>query len=299
MATHDYVIDDQTTPQFRSDLNNALSAIVSNNNSATEPADTFANMWWVDTANNYLKIRDENDAAWIIVAEMDVTNSRIKHITNSITAATAAGIDIFNSSGTKIIDLQVASQATAEAGTNNTELMTPLRTKQAIATNPSYPSDIIRLDPADTSYTLPAGTSAILIKASGGGGGGARRVYSGNAAYTGSDGVDTTVTCTALSIAITAKHGRRGINSGNGLQPINTTDVGGDFVHRGGGAIGGFSDNDNWDVAAFDGKPANLVVKYVTGDLGGEVLTLSIGAGGAGGSSAEDGQDGYVELWMW
>jgi hypothetical protein len=132
MATHDYVIDDQTTPQFRSDLNNALSAIVSNNSSATEPADTFANMWWVDTANNYLKIRDENDAAWIIVAEMDVTNSRIKHITNSITAATAAGIDIFNSSGTKIIDLQVASQATAEAGTNNTELMTPLRSKQLV-----------------------------------------------------------------------------------------------------------------------------------------------------------------------
>jgi len=132
MATHDYVIDDQTTPQFRSDLNNALSAIVSNNSSATEPADTFANMWWVDTANNYLKIRDENDAAWIIVAEMDVTNSRIKHITNSITAATAAGIDIFNSSGTKIIDLQVASRATAEAGTNNTELMSPLRSKQLI-----------------------------------------------------------------------------------------------------------------------------------------------------------------------
>ena len=132
MSTHDYVIDDQTTPQFRSDLNNALSAIVSNNSSATAPADTFANMWWVDTANNYLKIRDENDAAWIIVAEMDVTNSRIKHITNSITAATAAGIDIFNSSGTKIIDLQVASQATAEAGTNNTELMTPLRSKQLV-----------------------------------------------------------------------------------------------------------------------------------------------------------------------
>ncbi len=132
MPTHDYIIDDQTTPQFRSDLNNALSAIVSNNSSATEPADTFANMWWVDTANNYLKIRDENDAAWIIVAEMDVTNSRIKHITNSITAATTAGIDIFNSSGTKIIDLQVASQATAEAGTNNTELMTPLRSKQLV-----------------------------------------------------------------------------------------------------------------------------------------------------------------------
>ena len=30
MATHDYVINDQTTPAFRSDLNSVLSAIVSN-----------------------------------------------------------------------------------------------------------------------------------------------------------------------------------------------------------------------------------------------------------------------------
>lgn len=135
MATHDYVINDQTTPAFRSDLNNALSAIVSNNSSASEPSSTYANMWWMDTTNNYLKIRDKNDANWIIVGEMDVTNSRMKLISDSLQAASAGGIDILNSSGTKIIDLQVASQATAEAGTNNTELMTPLRVKQSIDEN--------------------------------------------------------------------------------------------------------------------------------------------------------------------
>lgn len=299
MPTHDYVINDQTTPQFRSDLNNALAAIVSQNSSATAPTNTFANMLWVDTANNYLKIRDENDANWIILAEMDVTNSLIKIITNSITAATAAGIDINNSSGTKILDLQVASQSTAEAGTNNTEIMTPLRVKQALAQNPSYPSQIIKLTTTDTSFTLPAGTAALYIRASGGGGGGARRVFSGNAAYNGSDGNDTTVTCSNLSIAITAKAGRGGIVSGSSIRTIFTTDAGGDFVHRGGGAIGGFADQDNWDVAAFDGKPGNLVSKYVKGSLGGEVLTLSIGAGGAGGSSAADGENGYVELTIW
>ena len=134
MATHDYDIANQSAPAFRTDLNNVLDAIVSNNSSATAPSTTFANMWWVDTANNYLKIRDKNDSNWIIVAEMDVTNSRIKLISDSFQAASAGGIDIKNSSGTKIIDLSVASEATAKAGTNNTELMTPLRVKQAAAT---------------------------------------------------------------------------------------------------------------------------------------------------------------------
>ena len=131
MATHDYVIDNQTTPAFRSDLNNALSAIATNNSSATAPTTTYAGMWWLDTTNSYLKMRDQNDANWIIVGEFDVANSRFELISNSLTAASAAGIDVYNSSGTKIIDLQVASEATAKDGTNNTELMTPLRVRQA------------------------------------------------------------------------------------------------------------------------------------------------------------------------
>ena len=134
MATHDYDIANQTAPAFRTDLNNVLAAIVTNNSSATAPSPTFANMWWMDTANNYLRIRDKNNANWIIVAEMDVSNSRVKLISDSLQAASAGGIDIKNSSGTTIIDLNVASEATAKAGTNNTELMTPLRVKQAAAT---------------------------------------------------------------------------------------------------------------------------------------------------------------------
>lgn len=134
MATHDYVIDNQTAPALRADLNLALQAIASNNSSATAPSTTYANLWWMDTANNYLKIRDKNDANWIIVAELDVTNSRVKLVSDSLQAASAGGIDIKNNTGTKIIDLAVASEATAKAGTNNTEIMTPLRVKQAAAT---------------------------------------------------------------------------------------------------------------------------------------------------------------------
>jgi len=131
MATHDYVINDQTTPAFRSDLNNALGAIASNNSSATQPSTTYGGMFWFDTSTNELKMRDGSDTSWIIVGELDVANYRWELISNSLTAASAAGIDVYNSAGTKIIDLQVASEATAKAGTNNTELMTPLRVAQA------------------------------------------------------------------------------------------------------------------------------------------------------------------------
>lgn len=134
MSTHDYIINDQTTPAFRSDLNAALAAIATNNSSASAPTTTYPGMWWLDTTNNYIKMRDVNDANWIIVGELDNTNSRIKLLSDSLKAASAGGIDVLNSSGTKIIDLSVASEATAKAGTNNTELMTPLRVKQAAAT---------------------------------------------------------------------------------------------------------------------------------------------------------------------
>ena len=42
MATHDYVIANGTGAAVRSDLNDALAAIVSNNSSATAPATTYA-----------------------------------------------------------------------------------------------------------------------------------------------------------------------------------------------------------------------------------------------------------------
>jgi len=64
---HDYVIANQTGANTRSDLNNAFSAIVSNNSSATEPTTTYAYMWWADTGNDLLKQRNAADSAWISI----------------------------------------------------------------------------------------------------------------------------------------------------------------------------------------------------------------------------------------
>ena len=77
MANHDYIISNQTFPSFRTDLNNSLSAIATNNSSASEPATTYAYQWWYDTSNDQLKIRNKDNDAWITVASFNQTTDTI------------------------------------------------------------------------------------------------------------------------------------------------------------------------------------------------------------------------------
>jgi hypothetical protein len=108
MAQHDYVIDNQTAPNFRADLNNALLAIVSNNSGSSAPSTTYANMIWYDSGANILKMRSEADDVWINLGTLD------------------------QAANTFAANVALASQAEAQAGSNNTKAMTPLRTAQAI-----------------------------------------------------------------------------------------------------------------------------------------------------------------------
>jgi hypothetical protein len=73
MATHDYVIANASGAAVRADLNNALAAIVSNNSSTTEPATTYAYMWWADTTSGQLKQRNAANDGWVTVRELDGT----------------------------------------------------------------------------------------------------------------------------------------------------------------------------------------------------------------------------------
>jgi hypothetical protein len=99
MATHDYVIDNQTAPNFRADLNSALQAIVTQNSSGTAPSVTYANMIWYDSANNQLKKRDEANSSWVTLGTID------------------EGTGTFTPSGSP----PVQTQATWNTGTSTTE----------------------------------------------------------------------------------------------------------------------------------------------------------------------------------
>ena len=76
MATHDYIISNASGAAVRSDLNNALSAIVSNNSSATEPATTYAYQMWADTGSTpaVMKLRDSTNSSWITLYNLDGTS---------------------------------------------------------------------------------------------------------------------------------------------------------------------------------------------------------------------------------
>ena len=73
MATHDYVLDNATGANFRSDLNLVLQAIVSNNSSASEPSTKYAYQWWADTNDGVLKIRNSANDGWVTLLQLDGT----------------------------------------------------------------------------------------------------------------------------------------------------------------------------------------------------------------------------------
>jgi len=70
MAIHNYVINNQTRTNFRADLNNALSAIVSNNSNPIEPTTRFAYMWWADTTAGILKQRNSSNTDWVDILDL-------------------------------------------------------------------------------------------------------------------------------------------------------------------------------------------------------------------------------------
>lgn len=100
MSQHDYVIDNQAAPAFRSDLNGALAAIATTNSGTSAPSTTYANQLWVDTTNNQLKIRNEDNDAWIVVADLDQTADTSAPPDASITFAKLAGAAVVTSSET-------------------------------------------------------------------------------------------------------------------------------------------------------------------------------------------------------
>jgi hypothetical protein len=74
MAQHDYILANQSGAAFRSDLNNGLAAIVSQNSGAAQPSTTYAYQWWANTTDGLLYIRNAANNAWITVGTLADAN---------------------------------------------------------------------------------------------------------------------------------------------------------------------------------------------------------------------------------
>ena len=81
MSQNDLTIANQGFASFRSDLNSALQALGSTNSGTSAPSTTFANQLFYDTTNNILKIRNEDNDAFISLFTLDQTNDNIEALT--------------------------------------------------------------------------------------------------------------------------------------------------------------------------------------------------------------------------
>ena len=105
MAQHDYDIGNQSGSAFRSDLNNALAAIVSINSGSSDPAVMYAYQLYADTANNLLKQRNAGNSGWVTIGTLGTTNLGLAALASPTFTGTP-------------------SAPTASAGTNTTQIAT-------------------------------------------------------------------------------------------------------------------------------------------------------------------------------
>lgn len=133
MSQHDLTIANQGFPAFRSDLNDALQALGTLQSGTSAPATLFANMLWYDTTNNVLKMRNEDNDAWISVLTLDQSTDAVTQIgayvlanlaqlavAQSFTAAQRGAVSALTDGSTITPDFAVANNFSVTLGGNRT-----------------------------------------------------------------------------------------------------------------------------------------------------------------------------------
>ena len=94
MSQHDFVIDNQSFPATRTDLNAAILAVASNSSGATAPTTTYANQFWYETDTNTLHIRNEANDAWVSVITLDASMTATASELNKLDGVTATATEL-------------------------------------------------------------------------------------------------------------------------------------------------------------------------------------------------------------
>jgi hypothetical protein len=139
MSQSNYNIPNQSAPAVRAQLNSVFGSIATNNSGSAAPSTTFAHQWWYDTTTNILKQRNAANSGWINIGTFNQTGGTF----------TPAG------------QRDLASEAEAAAGTDNTKIMTPLRLRNGLNATGSAPVYACR------AWVNFNGTGTVAIRASG------------------------------------------------------------------------------------------------------------------------------------
>ena len=81
MAEHDFIIDNGTGSAVRTDLNNVLQAIASNNSKSGALTTNYAYQWHVDTSDGNLKIRNAANNGYVTIGPVATTNFGLAPLT--------------------------------------------------------------------------------------------------------------------------------------------------------------------------------------------------------------------------
>jgi hypothetical protein len=166
MAQHDYNIANQGFPAFRTDLNNALSAIQTTNSGTSRPTGAVAGQLWLDTTSATtptLKYYDGADD--ISLATIDHSANTVNWLDSTVsitglsTTATGTVLTLSDSVNTTTVNLIIDNQKeirfreTTANGTNYVALKAPASVS------------------ADLTFTLPAtdGTNGQVLSTNGSG----------------------------------------------------------------------------------------------------------------------------------
>jgi hypothetical protein len=193
----------------------------------------------------------------------------------------------------------LTSQATAEAGTNNTESMSPLRTAQAIAALAPSVSDYQEFLTSGT-WTKPAGVNFVYVESIAAGGGGANHTAGTNVGgASGGEYVASIFEASSLSATETITIGAAGAGAADGV--VADGSVGGDssfgslLTAIGGnpGVIGQLYATIPRSALAETTDTALISIPSTQAGYGGIGNTLGAGGntiyGGAGGGGATSG----------
>ena len=149
MSQNDLSIANQGFASFRSDLNSALQALGSTNSGTSAPSITYANQLFYDTTNNILKIRNEDNDAFISLFTLDQTNDNIESLTiNGAFACegfTSNGIDD-NADATAI-----TIDSTERVGIGETSPQTKLHIKTADASATADSNSAVVIEGTDAT----------------------------------------------------------------------------------------------------------------------------------------------------
>ncbi len=173
MSQHDFNIANADGATVRADINNALGAAVTCSSGATAPTTTFAYQWWADTGTDTLKQRNAANSAWISIltlstgAPADADIPTVSASQAEMEAGTEAALRSMSPLRVKqaitanASTPTVASTAEAQAGTNNTNMITPLRMREGFNASGSAPVYACR------AWVNFNGTGTVAIRASG------------------------------------------------------------------------------------------------------------------------------------